>query len=333
MKIKEKTTKIAVLGAGLWGAVLADHLARGGSTVRIWEFFPELARSLDRTRKHPHIPGWKLAESITVTSRLQEAAQDAELVLNVLPSAHVRATMRGLRAALGATASRVWIVNASKGVEPKTLDTIGDVIGEEIASAKPRILTLSGPSFAREVARGVPTALLLAGKRTAVSERWRRLFDRAPLRVTWSADRKGVELGGSLKNVLAIACGVVDGLHEGGNTRAALMTQGLSEMGKIMRACGGRLDTAYGLAGIGDLILTGSSNESRNHTLGEALGEGKTLAEALRDIPTVTEGVDSALSAHEIIESKRLDCPLFESVWQVLYEAAPASEVLRALDF
>lgn len=333
MKINEKTSKIAVLGAGLWGAVLANHLARNGRTVGLWEFFKELARNLQQSRRHPHIPDWELAPSIRVTSELAEVAREADLIVNVLPSAHVRATMRALHTIVKAAGVRPWIVNASKGVEPKTLKTLGDVIGQELPQSKDRILTLSGPSFAREVARGVPTALVLAGPKTPVTEHWRKLFDGPPLKVRWSNDRKGVELGGSLKNVLAIACGIVDGLRSGANTRAALMTQGLSEMGRIMKSCGGKQETAYGLAGIGDLILTGTSNESRNHTLGEALGSGKSLVEALRDIPTVTEGVESALSAHEIIEAKRLDCPLFESVWKVLYDAAPADQVLRALEF
>jgi len=333
LKTKEKTTNIAVLGAGLWGAVLANHLAREGRPVRLWEFFKDLARNLQHSRKHPHIPGWTLSPSVRVSSDLGEVASDAELIVSVLPSAHVRTTIRALRQVLGSRASRVWVINASKGVEPQTLRTLGDVIGEELPKAKGRILTMSGPSFAREVARGVPTALVLAGPKTPVAERWRRLLDEAPLRVEWSSDRKGVELGGSLKNVLAIACGIADGLKAGANTRAALMTQGLSEMARLMRACGGKSETAYGLAGIGDLILTGTSTESRNHTLGEALGSGKSLAEALRDIPTVTEGVESALSAHQLIRAKRLDCPLFESIWRVLYEAAPAESVLRAMRF
>lgn len=333
MKTKKKTTKIGVLGGGLWGATLAGHLARAGRPVWLWEFFPKLARNLQKSRRHPHIPNWRLRPSVRVTSDLAQACREAELILSVLPSAHVRGTFRRLRDILGKDASRVWVVNASKGVEPESLKTLGQVIAEELPAARGRILTLSGPSFAREVARGAPTALLLAGRRTKASERWRRLFDGRPLRVSFSDDRKGVELGGSLKNVLAIGCGIAAGLKAGANARAALMTQGLGEMSALMRACGGRPKTAFGLAGIGDLILTGTSAESRNFALGEALGSGKSLRRALQGIATVTEGVDSALSARRLARSKRLDCPLLEAVWRVLYKNAPPRAVLEALGF
>lgn len=322
-----------MLGGGLWGTVLAHHVGRKGSAVRLWEFFQDLAKNLQKTRRHPHIPNLELSPSVQVTSDLAEAVQDAELILSVLPSAHVRGTIRNLRGILGKKASHVWIINASKGVEPKSLKTLGDVIAEELPMAKGRILTLSGPSFAREVARGVPTAMVLAGSKSSAAQRWRLLLNGSPLRLEMSADRKGVELGGSLKNVLAIACGISDGLKAGGNTKAVLMTQGLDEMKKIVLACGGRSETVYGLAGIGDFILTGTSEESRNYTLGQLLGGGKTLAEALQEIPTITEGVDSALSAHQIVRSKRLNCPLLESVWRILYQAAPPGEVLKALGF
>lgn len=333
MKKTKKTFKIAVLGGGLWGTVLAHHLGRKGLSVSLWEFFPDLARNLQDSRRHPFIPSLELAQSVQVTSDLAEAVEGAELILSVLPSAHVRGTIRKLRSILGNRASRVWIVNASKGVEPKSLDTLGEVIAEELPMVQGRILTLSGPSFAREVAAGVPTALVLAGSKSPPAQRWRRLLNGSPLRIEMSIDRKGVELGGSLKNVLAIACGIIDGLKVGANTKAALMTQGLAEMNKIVRACGGHSKTVYGLAGIGDFILTGTSEESRNYTLGELLGSGKSLGEALRDIPTVTEGVDSALSAHQIVHAERLACPLIEAVWRVLYQAAPPEEVLRALGF
>ncbi len=323
--------KTVVLGGGLWGSVLAQQLARakprGGLTL--WEFFEPLACGLQRTRRHPHIPGFRLDPSIEVTHDLPRAVAGAELLLVVLPSTVVRSTARAAARALGGT--RPLVVNASKGIEPRTLKTMGDILAEELPSAG--VFTLSGPSFAREVARGVPTKVMLAGPDGARARRLRRLFHGGPLSVVLSGDRVGVELGGSLKNVLAIGAGILDGLKAGHNTRAALLVEGMAEMGALIRARGGKAETIYGLAGLGDLLLTSTSGESRNHTFGEKLGAGMTADQARRAIPTVVEGAEAAASARALARKLRIRVPVIEAVHDIVYRGRPASVVLKALGF
>ncbi|MBI4425111.1 MAG: NAD(P)-dependent glycerol-3-phosphate dehydrogenase [Elusimicrobia bacterium] len=322
-----------MLGAGLWGTVLADHLARRGSSVVLWEFFPELARRLEQSRKHPQIPRLRLARGLRVTSDLADAAQGAGILLVALPSAHVRATARRLGKLVDGRAARLLVVTASKGVEPRTLKTMAEVIEEELPGLGGRVYALSGPSFAREVARGVRTKVMIAGRSAAVGRKLRTVFCGGPLQAEVSTDRRGVELGGTLKNVLAIACGMLDGMRAGCNTKAALLTAGVAEMGRLIRARGGRTETVYGLSGLGDLILTGTSAESRNRTLGEKLGAGKRLKAAMGEIPTVMEGVESARSAYALARASRVQAPVVTAVWRVLHRGAPSRHILQALGF
>ena len=333
MRNRTSGNRISVLGAGVWGTVLANHLARHRRRIRLWEISPELARDLEKTRRHPHIPQLELRRSVHVTPDLGATVRGSDLIIVALPSAHVRATMRRLKRLVGSDSHRPLVVVASKGVEPSTLMTMGDVIEDELPRLTGRVYALSGPSFAREVARGVATKVLIAGREAAVGRRLKKLFDGGPLRVTVSTDRRGVELGGGLKNVLAIACGMLDGMEAGHNTKAALLTEGFAEMGRLIVAQGGRFETVYGLAGLGDLILTGTSNESRNRTLGEKLGGGKTLKAAMREIPTVMEGVQSARSAYKLIRASRVQAPVLEAIWRVLHRGARSRAILKALGF
>lgn len=322
------------MGGGLWGTVLADHLARRGHSVTLWEFFPELARNLEKSRRHAHIPHLELARGVQVTSDLGAAIRGAWLLVVVVPSAHVRGTMSGLKRLLAEGRRAPWVVTASKGVEPGSLRTMAEVIEEELPALKGRVYALSGPSFAREMARGVATKVMLAGRSAATARRLKSVFNGGALRLEISTDRRGVELGGTLKNVLAIGCGMLDGLKEGSfNTKAALLTEGMAEMGELIRSRGGRAETVYGLAGLGDMILTGTSGESRNRTLGEKLGAGMKLEAAMREIPTVMEGVESAESAYEMVRAGRVRAPVLTAIWQVLYRGAPAERILQALGF
>lgn len=321
--------RITVFGAGLWGTVLAQHLARAGRKVKLWEFFPDAAARLKQSRRHPQIPGLRLDASVAVTSDLREA-RGSDVLLFVLPSHSVRATAKSLKAVLAG--SKALVVNASKGIEPGSLLTQSEVIASELPWLRPRLYTLSGPSFAREVARGVPTRLLLAGPRAA-APLLLPLFNSGALRTQWCDDRKGVELGGSLKNVLAIGCGVLDGLKAGANTKAALIVQGIEEMGELVRRFGGKPGSVYGLAGLGDLIATGTSEESRNRAFGEKLGQGLSAARARRRIPTVVEGAEAAQSAHALARRAKLKAPLVEAIWGTVHRGRPAKSVLKALGF
>ena len=325
-----ETRDVAVFGGGLWGAVLAQHLsqARPRPRVRLWEFFPKAAADLARTRRHPHIPGFRLDPRVTVTSDLAAAAVGANILLIVLPSQAVRATARALAKIMGS--ARPLIVNASKGVEPGTLRTMGDILGEELPHTA--VYTLSGPSFAREVARGVPTKLVLAGP-PGHAQPLRRLFHGGAVSVSLSTDRRGVELGGSLKNVLAIGAGILDGMKAGGNTKAALLVEGMHEMGALIAAAGGKRETMYGLSGLGDLILTGTGGESRNRAFGEKLGQGMTPERALREIPTVVEGAEAAVSALALARRCKVRVPVIEAVHAAVQRGKPAAGVLKALGF
>ncbi len=321
---------VSVLGGGMWGCVLAQHLARK-SSVRLWEFAPALTEILKKTRRLKHIPGFRLDDSVLVTNDLVEACRDADLLLFVLPSNALAATARAIGSKCRPSKS-VVAVNASKGLEPVTLATMGDIIARELPALRGKVWTLTGPSFAREVARGVPTSLLLGGPSGPRAKALVSLFDGGAMNVTHCADRVGVELGGSLKNAIAIGAGILDGLGVGANTKAALLVRGLCEMGAIISARGGRAGTIYGLAGLGDLIATGTSSESRNRAFGEKLGRGLSPARARAQIATVVEGVEAAARARELCRRYKVKAPLLESIWGAT-RGAKAAGVLSAMGF
>ncbi len=321
--------KVAVLGGGMWGCVLAQHLA-SRAKVTVWEFVPSLAESLQRTRRHTHIPGFRLDGSVKVTNDLDAAVKGSDVLLFVLPSKALAATARRIREH-GRSTFKV-AVNASKGIEPKTLATMGDIVQRELPFMKGKVWTLSGPSFAREVARGVPTGLMLGGPSGRQADKLVELFHGGALNVTHWPDRRGVELGGSLKNAIAIGAGILDGLGTGANTKAALLVQGLAEMSRLIQAGGGRADTIYGLAGLGDLIATGTSPESRNRGFGELLGKGLKPAAALAKIPTVVEGIEAAAVTRELCARRGVDAPLLDAIFRAT-RGARADGVLKALGF
>jgi glycerol-3-phosphate dehydrogenase (NAD(P)+) len=317
-----------VLGGGLWGTVLAQQLS-ARARVTLWEFFPQLAEVINKTRRHPNIPGFRLDPRVRATSDLDAATRDAELLVFVLPSSVLARTASRLK---GRTARGARAVVASKGVEPRTLATMGEVVEREVPALKGRTWTLTGPSFAREVARGVPTSLMLGGPRGAASSDIARLFAGPAFTVTPTADRVGVELGGSLKNVIAVGAGILDGLGTGSNAKAALFVRGLDEIGALIRAHGGKADTVYGLAALGDLILTGTGGESRNRAFGEKLGQGLKPAKALKQITTVVEGIEAAGSAMALCRRYKVKAPLIAAIAGAC-KGAPPARVLSALGF
>jgi glycerol-3-phosphate dehydrogenase (NAD(P)+) len=322
--------KVTVLGGGMWGCVLSQQLANKRAKVTLWEFIPEIAASLGKTRRHAQIPGFRLDGSIKVTNDVAVAVKDADVLLFVLPSRALAATAKKIRELdLPKTAVAV---NASKGVEPHTFATMGDIIAREIPSLRGKVWTLSGPSFAREVARGVPTGLMLGGPSGPRAKALVSLFNGGALNVTHWPDRHGVELGGSLKNAIAIGAGILDGLGAGANTKAALLVQGLAEMARLIHARGGHSNTIYGLAGLGDLIATGTSSESRNRGFGEKLGKGLSPKRALAQIPTIVEGVEASAAAHELCLRNKVKAPLLDAIWRAT-RGAPAKGVLTALGF
>lgn len=322
--------KVTVLGGGMWGCVLAQHLANKNARVTLWEFFPAVANSLKKTRRHAQIPGFRLDGAIKVTPDVVVAVKDADVLLFVLPSRALAATAKKIRG-LGLSKTAV-AVNASKGVESHTFATMGDIISREIPALRGKVWTLSGPSFAREVARGVPTGLMLGGPSGPRAKALVSLFNGGALTIRHWPDRHGVELGGSLKNAIAIGAGILDGLGTGANTKAALLVQGLHEMSLLIRARGGHAETIYGLSGLGDLIATGTSPESRNRGFGEKLGKGLSPKRALSQIPTIVEGIEASAAAHELCLRNKVKAPLLEAIWRAT-RGAPAKVVLTALGF
>jgi glycerol-3-phosphate dehydrogenase (NAD(P)+) len=323
VKIKTETLpareRVAVLGAGSWGATLAALLADKGHDVALWEFDPKAAAALAATRRLPVLPGLELPASIHVTSDLAGALEGRRVVISATPSHFVRATMAAVRKT-GALAKNAVIVSVAKGLEEKTLKRMSEVIREELCLSLKNITALTGPSHAEEVCRRMPTATIVAGVNTSTVARVQALFQNDFFRVYPHEDLAGAELAGALKNIFAIVCGVSDGLGLGDNSRAAILTRGLNEMTRIGVRLGGDPLTFFGLAGMGDLIVTCLSRHSRNRLLGEKIGTGKTAQQALSEMTMVAEGMKTAPSAYALSQKLKLDCPLTREIYEILYQ-------------
>jgi glycerol-3-phosphate dehydrogenase (NAD(P)+) len=314
----------AVVGAGAWGTALADLLACNGHTVRIWAFEPDVARALSERRENPvFLPGFTLARSLTATIDHREALEGAELILYATPSQHLREVARAGVAWVSKTAT---LAVASKGIEQNTLALMSDVIEEEV-EGRP-VVAISGPSFAAEVAARQPTAIVAASASADAARLTQDALSNSTFRVYTHDDLVGVELGGSLKNVMAVATGIAEGMGLGNNSRAALITRGLAEMTRLGVALGARASTFAGLAGIGDLVLTCTGALSRNRAVGVEIGQGKTLDEALAGKPTVAEGVATTRSAVALAEREEVEMPIVSTVYRILFENQSA---LRAI--
>lgn len=320
---------VAVLGGGSWGATLADHLGRRGCEVSLWEFSADRVRELRDERTLSILPGFSLHRSVQVDQDMGAVLKDAGVVVNVVPSEFTRATFRGVNAS-GAVAASAWVVNASKGIERGSLKRLSQVIGEEVPLWKDRVVVLSGPSHAEEVSRNIPTAVAAAGPVDLV-ERAQDLFISDTFRVYASPDILGVELGGALKNVYAVSCGIADGLGLGDNTKAALMTRGLNEMTRLGRAAGALGVTFFGLSGVGDLIVTCTSRHSRNRLLGEKIGRGLSIAQALGEMTMVAEGLPTSESGRALAVKLGLELPILDEVYACLHQGKSAKVSLRDL--
>jgi glycerol-3-phosphate dehydrogenase (NAD(P)+) len=325
----ETDEKIAVLGAGAWGTALARLLAeRGPVGLWTWQAEHALALRFDRENR-AFLPGYSLSDRVSPTSSLADALEGAKLVVVAVPSEGVRATLEAARAYLPPAASLVIV---AKGIEPRSLMLLSEVTRDVLgAAAEHQAVFLSGPSFALEVARGLPTNLVAAGRDPERSRLVQRRFASDRLRVYSSDDPAGVQVGGALKNVIAIAAGASDGLGFGHNTRAALITRGLAEIGRLAVAKGGNVLTLAGLAGLGDLVLTCSGELSRNRTVGFELGRGKQLPEVLAGLGHVAEGVITAESAYHLAERLSVDLPITSEVYSVLYQGKPVAQAVRDL--
>ncbi len=312
------SSNIAVIGAGSWGTTLANLLANKGHRVTLWCFEKDLAERMQTTGVNDiYLPEFKLAEQLGVDNDLARAVNGKEVVLFVTPS---QVTRRVLEQALPHLTPEALVLSASKGIENDSLMLLSQVFEEVLPQRfHTRIGFVSGPSFAREVSLGMPTAVVAAAREYAVAEQIQQIFSTDRFRVYTSNDIVGVELGGAMKNVIALAAGVADGLGFGHNTRAALITRGLAEMTRLGLKLGGQADTFAGLAGMGDLVLTCTGDLSRNRTVGIELGRGRKLDEILDGMQMIAEGVKTTLSAYQLASKQGVEVPIIEQMYEILY--------------
>ena len=319
--------KVSVLGAGSWGTALSLLLCKNGHEVTLWSALEDEVRMLCEKREHESkLPGVRLPEDMKITADLEDSLQDPDVAVLAVPSPFTRSTAH--RMASFVKKGQI-IVNVAKGVEEHTLMTLSEIISEEIPQAD--VCVLSGPSHAEEVGKGLPTTCVVSAEKRETAEYLQGIFMSPVFRVYTTPDILGVELGGALKNVIALAAGTADGLGYGDNTKAALITRGIAEISRLGTKMGARAETFYGLSGIGDLVVTCASVHSRNRKAGYLMGKGYTMQEARDEVKMVVEGVYSARAAKSLAEKYQVEMPIIEEVNKVLFEDKPAADAVRDL--
>lgn len=318
---------VGIIGAGSWGIALAKLLSNNGSNVTVWSILPDEIEMLKEKREHvSKLPGVILPDSIQFTTDLEGTVKNNEVLVMAVPSTFVRGTAKKMA---GFVKDGQIIVNVAKGIEEDTLMTLSEIIEEEIPNAK--VAVMCGPTHAEEVGRGIPTSIVVGAKEKETADILQDLFMNEAFRVYTSPDVLGMEIGSSLKNVVALAAGIADGLGYGDNTKAALITRGIAEITRLGVKMGGSAETFAGLTGIGDLIVTCASMHSRNRRAGILIGQGKTMQEAMDEVKMVVEGVYSAKAAMQLSKKYEVELPIIEQVNSVLFENKPASEAVRDL--
>lgn len=319
--------KIGVIGAGSWGTALALLLNTNGHEVTLWSALEEEIQMLKKEHEHKDkLPGISLPESIQFTTDLKEAMEGKDLLVLAVPSPFTRSTSQRMKEFI---AKGQIVVNVAKGIEENSMKTLTEIIEEEMPEAV--VTVLSGPSHAEEVGRGLPTTCVVGAKEEATACYIQEIFMNNVFRVYTSDDVLGIELGGALKNVIALAAGVADGLGYGDNIKAALITRGISEISRLGVAMGGKKETFGGLTGIGDLIVTCASMHSRNRRAGILIGKGYTVEEAMKEVKMVVEGVYSAKAALQLSKKYQVELPIIEQVCAVLFEGASPKDAVDSL--
>ena len=322
--------RLAILGAGNLGTTLAILLGRAGRGCLLWTIESDVAEGIRTKRDNfRYLPGEKIPECVEVTEDLRGAAEDAEVICLTVPSHIVRKVARSLSPIVNP--SQV-LVDLAKGFDPDTRQRMTEVIEQEIPSdRRPALVALSGPSIAREMVREVPTAVTIASKHPDALKRARKALELPTFRLISSDDPIGVEVCGSLKNILAIGAGIADGLGLGLNSKAAILAGGLAELARLSESLGAHRETAFGLAGLGDLIVTGLSEHSRNRSLGEQIGRGRTLEEARGSTAEVAEGVSASAIAHTLARQHGLELPILDGIHSILHAGAPPRETFSSI--
>lgn len=318
--------RVSILGGGSWGIALAVLLHKNGHEITVWSALETEIEMLREKHEHKMLPGVRLSEDTVFTTDDREAVEGQDLLVMAVASSFTRRTAHRLSALV---APGQKILNVAKGIEEHTLMTLSEIIEQEIPQAD--VAVMSGPSHAEEVGRGIPTTIVVGAKSKETAEHIQNLFMNEAFRVYISPDILGMELGGALKNVVALAAGIADGLGYGDNTKAALITRGLAEIARLGMAMGGKFETFCGLTGIGDLIVTCASMHSRNRRAGILIGQGKTCDEAMAEVQMVVEGVYSAKAAMELAEKYQVQLPIIEQVNKVLFENKSAAQAMKEL--
>lgn len=320
-------TNISIIGAGSWGTALALLLHRNGHAVTVWSVIEEEIEMLQTQREHKDkLPGVRLPEDMIFTTDLEAAVNGKDILVLAVPSPYTRSTSQKMASYVK---EGQIIVNVAKGIEETTLLTLSQIIEEELPQAE--VAVLSGPSHAEEVGRGIPTTIVVGARKKKTAEYLQNIFMNEVFRVYISPDVLGIELGAALKNVVALAAGIADGLGYGDNTKAALITRGIMEIARLGTVMGGRWETFSGLTGIGDLIVTCASMHSRNRRAGILIGKGYTMEEAMEEVKMVVEGVYSAKAAMGLAEKYNVQLPIIEQVNEVLFKGKSAAEAVGSL--
>lgn len=319
--------KIGIIGAGSWGTALAWLLANNGNDITVWSVIEEEIRMLqDEREQKDKLPGVILQDGMEFTTDLEAAIKNKDALVLAVPSPYTRSTAAKMAPFV---AEGQKIVNVAKGIEKDTLMTLSEIIEEEIPQAE--VAVLSGPSHAEEVGKGIPTTIVVGAKNKESAEYLQNLFMSPVFRVYISSDVLGIEVGAALKNVVALAAGMADGLGYGDNTKAALITRGIAEIARLGISMGGRIETFYGLTGIGDLIVTCASMHSRNRRAGILIGKGASMEEAMKEVKMVVEGVYSAKAGYALSRKYGVSMPIVEQVNRILFEGMPASDAVKEL--
>jgi glycerol-3-phosphate dehydrogenase (NAD(P)+) len=321
--------KVTILGAGSWGMAVSQILSDNGANVTLWEFDPKTYEKIvESRRQEDKLPGFKLPDKISVTNSLDEALESYSLLVLAVPAQFLRST---LVKAAEKIPDGTAIVNLAKGIEIKTLKRMSEVIKEVLKDRQVSTSTLSGPSHAEEVVRRMPTTVVIAGQNDRQCEQLQELFSNSYFRVYKSADIIGVEMGGSLKNIIAIAAGIASGLGLGDNTLGALITRGLAEITRLGIIMGAKSETFAGLSGIGDLVTTCVSRHSRNRLVGERIGRGETLKDILSSMTMVAEGVETTRAGHDLSKLHEVEMPITREVYKVLFDNKSPGEAVWEL--
>jgi glycerol-3-phosphate dehydrogenase (NAD(P)+) len=318
--------KIGIIGSGSWGIALASLLYNNKHEVTVWSALPDEITEMKTTRRHHTLPELVLPDDMVFTDSLEEAMTGQDILVTAVPSIYVRSTAQKMKpfCRYGQV-----VVNVAKGIEESTLMTLSEILEEELPMAD--VAVLSGPSHAEEVSKGLPTTCVAGARTRKTAEYIQGIFMHEVFRVYTSPDIQGIEIGGSLKNVIALAAGIADGLGYGDNTKAALITRGITEISRLGTAMGGKFQTFCGLSGIGDLIVTCASMHSRNRRAGILIGQGKTMEEATEEVKMVVEGVYSAKAALSLSRKYEVSMPIVEQVNEVLFNGKSASDAVKDL--